>query len=489
MAAGDPLRRLVAAFALAGSACTAAAQALPDPAEPPEPAPVVRRVDDRRPAQPTTVQIAGQGIELSGSWEYGDEQRQEFDLDPQRARDRRVRGHEVKLEAKAQLGAQLTAFVQLVALHETRKTEGTLQSQRNQSLERGEAWLQWDRLGGSGFGLQVGRVPLIDRRSWWWDDDLDALRLRYDGGAWLLDTGLARTVARMSSAEAGIDPAERGVRRWFGNLRWKWSRRHTLELFWLQQQDRSGAPVAGTAWPAAGDADPDTSDLQARWIGLRAAGQWRAPAFRLDYWADAAWLRGREAATAEATSAAGVDVAGTTAQRRLRSHAWDLGATLALEAALRPSLTLGYARGSGGERSDALDTHFRQTGLHENKARLGGVKRLQMYGELLQPDLSNLAVGTVGAGVRLLGNSSIELVWHDYRQVVPDTTVAAARLSAQPEGLNGHLGRELGVAVALREWTWLELTLRWSRFSPGPAYAANRREPAHALEVGAELNF
>jgi alginate production protein len=486
MAAFKRLWRLAAACAVAGAA---AAQAQPGPAESAEAAPVVRRVDDRRPEQPTTVRLAGQAVELSGSWEYGDEKRQGFDLDPARARDRRVRGHEVKLEAMALVGPGITAFVQGVGLHETRKTEGAPQAQRKQALERGEAWLQWDRVGGSPFGLQVGRVPLIDRRAWWWDDDLDALRLRYGAGAVRLDTGLARTVARVSSAESGIDPAERGVRRWFGNLRWEWSRRHTLELFWLQHQDRSGVPTAGTAWPAAGDADPDTSDLQARWSGLRAAGEWRPQGLRLAYWADAAWLRGREAATAEAANAAGVDVAGTTVRRRLRSHGWDLGATLALEAVLRPSISLGYARGSGGERSDAVDTHFRQTGLHENKARLGGVKRLQMYGELLRPDLSNLGIATVGAGVRVLGNSSVELVWHRYRQVVPDATVAAARLSADPEGLDRRLGRELGVAVALREWSRLELTLRWSRFSPGPAYAADRREPAYALEVGAELNF
>jgi hypothetical protein len=75
-------------------------------------------------------------------------------------------------------------------------------------------------------------------------------------------------------------------------------------------------------------------------------------------------------------------------------------------ARLRPSLTLAYARGSGGEDSATRDANFRQTGLHENKARLAGVKRLRRYGELLQPDLSNLAITTLGSGIRWLGNSS-----------------------------------------------------------------------------------
>jgi hypothetical protein len=176
-------------------------------------------------------------------------------------------------------------------------------------------------------------------------------------------------------------------------------------------------------------------------------------------------------------------------QRAVRGQAVDLGLSWTLGLPLRPSLTLAYARGSGGADDGTQDRNFRQTGLHENKARLAGVKRLRRYGELLQPDLSNLAVTTLGTGLRLLGNSSLELVLHRYRQAVPAARVAGARLSAVPEGLRPALGREIDLFLAVREWSWLELTLRWSRFEPGAAYAPNRRDPAQALELGAALNF
>ncbi len=445
-----------------------------------------RRVDDRRPSQPYRLWLGTTPVDLTGSWEYSDEARRNFDLDTRRARNRRVREHEIKLEARAGLGPDLSAFVQAVALRETRTTQGTPGRQRTHEWQRGEMWLQWDRIGGTPWSLQVGRVPLLERRSLWWDDDLDALRLRYAAGAWRLDTGIGRPVARASSADSGIPPDQRGVWRQWGQGGWTWAPRQQLEAFWLIVADRSGVPAVGSS--LATNADPDTSDLRGHWWGLRASGEWRGiaanPASRLSYWADAVQLRGRETLTAFSNN-----VAGASHTRRLRSWALDTGATFTLGTVFRPSLTLAYARGSGGENSATLDANFRQTGLHENKARLAGVKRLRRYGELLQPDLSNLAITTLGSGIRFGGNSSAELVLHQYRQVVPATAVAAARLSADPLGQHRRLGRELDLVIALREWSWLELTLRWSRFEPGPAYAGDRRDAANALELGAALNF
>lgn len=448
----------------------------------------VRRVDDRRPEQPATVTLWGKPVELSGSWEYSDERRRNFDLNLARDRNRRVREHEFKLEAKLLQGTDFSAFVQAVGLHEMRRTQGTLEPQRSKALERGEMWVQWERLGGSAWALQVGRVPLIDRRAWWWDDDLDAARLRHAEGPWRLDTGIGRTLLRVSSADSGIAPAERGVLRHWGQAGWTWAPRHTLEGFWLMTVDRSGLPAEGSAWNPT--LDPDSSDLRGRWLGLRASGEARyAGGSRFSYWLDAARLSGREKRTAFSTAGNGAVSAGKTGQRRVRGTGLDLGATFAWGVPLRPSMSLGYARGSGGENSDTLDANFRQTGLHENKARLAGVKRLRRYGELLQPELSNLVVATAGTGIRIPSNSSIELVLHRYRQVLPSATVMGSRLSQAPLGVDIHLGREVDLFIALREWSWLELTLRYARFTPGAAFVANRRDAANTLEVGAAINF
>jgi alginate production protein len=444
-----------------------------------------QRVDDRRREQPFTLNAFGVPVELGGGWEYSYERRDDFDLDRANARNRRVGEHEFKLEARARPGAYTEVFAQVKGLYETRRTQGSAAT-RNKALERGQTWVQWSQLGGTPWALQAGRVALLDRRSWWWDDDLDALRLTYRSEVLRLDTGVARELARKSSADSSIAADARGVTRWFGQARLEHRPRHALEAFWLVARDSSSQPAAGTVFASEDDTDP--SDLKGQWFGLRASGDWReAGAPRLLYWADAAMLRGREIATAFDEDASGNPLAAGSALRRVRGHALDVGVSAIFDAPLRPSVTLGHARGSGGERSASLDANFRQTGLQENKARLAGVKRWQIYGQLLQPELSNLRVGTVATGIRVLGNSSIELIAHRYRQDVASTELPGARLAAEPSGASRDIGRELDLVIAVREWPLIEFTFAWAHFKPGAAFV--ERDAARSVELGVTVNF
>jgi hypothetical protein len=456
--------------------------ALSSPAQQPAPSaasePATAPRDDRRPDRPLSFDLAGTPVQLGGQWEYTDERRTNFDLDGTRARDRRVREHELKLELRALIDERTQAFAQIVGLHETRRTQGNGR-EVTRTLERGPMWWQRERLFGTPWALQIGRVELLERRAWWWDDDLDAVRLRYRGSPWQLDTGLARELGRSTSGEDGIAPQQRGVLRWFGQASWLWAPRQAVDAFWLVQHDGSSQPTAGQTFADEDATDP--SDLGAQWVGVRASGQWRPDnGMRLAYWADAAWLRGRERLTAFQEQAGGGLVAAGTTSNRVRGNAVDVGATLTAPLPLQPSLTAAVARGSEG---------FRQTGLQENKARFAGVKRWQRYGELLQPELSNLAVTTLAAGVRVLDNTSIEIAAHRYRQVRAADGVRGARLSADPEGTNRSLGREVDLLVAVRESKRVEFHFKASHFKPGAAYAPDRRDSARAVEIGVTVNF
>ena len=108
---------------------------------------------------------------------------------------------------------------------------------------------------------------------------------------------------------------------------------------------------------------------------------------------------------------------------------------------------------------------------------------------MLDPELSNLRIATLGFGLRGLSNSSAELLLHDYRQPVASTRLAGSRLSQAPVGLNRGIGREIDLLFALREWRHVELTLLLARFRPGAAFAADRRDPANMIEIGATLTF
>ncbi len=473
--------------ALAQSVAPVVVDAAQESQAPTRPAAASLRPDERRANNPVTVQFLGRPVELGVSYETSLEQRRDFDLDATRQRDRDVLDHELKLDARMRVNDSLMLFAQVVGLADRRKSRRDGSAQTTRAVERGQFWLLAERLGGHPLAVQAGRLPLIERRSWWWDDDLDAVRLLYTPGPWRVETGLARELAGVSSATRGVDPERKGVTRWFGQSTLRWAPRHALEAFWLMANDASGAPAPGTLFV---DGREDANDARLRWIGARASGEVRwASNHRWTYRADAALLRGREARTAFDTTPDDLLSAGNTSTRRVRGHAWDVGTQWVLPGDLRPTFSLGVAQGSGGERSATQDHNFRQTGLQENKGRVAGVKRVRYYGALLDPELSNLRIVSAGAGVRLLQNSSIELLAHQYRQRQASTRLAGSRLSEDPLGVNPKIGHEVDLYVAVREWRNVELTLSLSSFRPGAAFATNRRQAAHAVELGVALNF
>ena len=431
-------------------------------------------------------------VELRFGYEATAERRLNFDLNAARNRDRRTVDQEAKFGLRWQPAEHWWLMAEAAWVQESRHQPATGVRDRREAHERGELWVMTDRFLGLPVAWQIGRVPLAERRAWWWDDELDAMRWVIAGSDWRLDTGFGRELARSAGDEPHLDPAQRGVWRWFGQARWDWRAQQRLEAFWLVVDDGSGRPLPGQRVAAT---DLDVEDARLTWLGLRASGRgprWAAiGAPRIEYWADLAWLEGHRWTTAFGSAAGdGARPAGASQRRPVRGHAWDLAVQARwTDLPLQPGLALAWARGSGGAPGDPVDRTFRQTGLHENKTRFNGVKRLERYGQLFDPELANLEVRTLGTGVRLGSSASVELVWHHYRQRLAQPGVVGARLSQAPAGLQRGLGQEVDLFFAWRESAQWELTLALSRFWPGPAYAANRRDPAQAVELGAAFNF
>lgn len=446
-----------------------------------------QRPDERRAAKPLTSELFGRPVEFGLRYEIGAERRHNFDLDSRRQNDREVLDYELKFDARLRASDSVTLFLQGIGLGDRRKSLRDGSARIERSFERGQTWLQVEGLRGLPLSVQAGRVALIERRSWWWDEDLDAVRLLFTPRNWRVETGLARELARISSSASDIDPDAKGLTRWYGNASVRWAQRHTLEAFWLVANDHSGAAPSGALF--APDSE-DPVDAKLNWFGLRSHGELRFESkHRLIYRADAALVRGEESRTSFAETAAGPLIAGATSTRPVRGYAWDLGAQWILPGAARPTFSLGVAKGSGGADDGTQDHNFRQTGLQENKSRVGGVKRMRYYGELLDPELSNLRIVSAGFGLRFLGKNSVELLLHQYRQEQASTRLAGSRLSVDPAGLNRDIGSEIDFFIALREWRHVEVTLNLSRFQPGAAFAADRRDPAYSAELGVALIF
>ncbi len=150
----------------------------------------------------------------------------------------------------------------------------------------------FDRILGSSFGVQVGRKNFKETREWWWDDDLDAVRLYFDRAGWHAELGRARELAWVSSLQDGIDQEQQDVVRTLGRVSWLWAPRQKLEAYFLHADDRSGSAPVGTRLDEALE---DPGDARLTWYGLPAIGSrdfGRRGA--VEYWADWAAMTGDE---------------------------------------------------------------------------------------------------------------------------------------------------------------------------------------------------
>lgn len=450
---------------------------------------LARRPDERRRASSRVIQLVGQSFTVGGEWEVTHESRRNLDLDRFRPGDRGRLDQELKLEASTTVGAESTLFLQLVGVSEieTRRDNGPKES--TGALERGQMWLFVPQPGGLPFDLQLGRLSLIEARSWWWDEDLDAARIFFGGEHWAVEAGISQQLFPVSTAERGaIHPERKDLARVFGRAAWAWRKRHALEAYWLIARDHSGRPPSGITLH---ERRADESDADLTWLGLRAIGEERTAAgHRFGYWLDLARVSGRERLTDFDPAGSNRVVSDDSESRRVRGVGWDLGAKWSLPGKSRPTVWAGWAVGSGdGDGGDDTDHSFRQTGLEENKGRFGGVKRFRYYGELMRPTLANLDIRSIGASARFWERSSVDLVLHDYRQRQASDQLAASRLDQAPTGKHRALGQEIDLFLAFRESPAAEFTLSLATFRAGSAFGEHRGERAWFAELGMTLNF
>lgn len=128
---------------------------------------------------------------------------------------------------------------------------------------------------------------------------------------------------------------------------------------------------------------------------------------------------------------------------------------------LNPQLMIGFAMGSEG---------YVQSGIHSNKTYNRGQAQVHRYGYVFQPDLTNLAVGSLALGIRPSRKLSIDAGLHVYGQVRKSTTAPIARISGATTGDNRFLGAELSLVGAWRPSKKTKIEAGIGHFKPGSAY-------------------
>lgn len=386
-----------------------------------------RDVDD----QSRTPWRLGSRVLVGGRLESGWRQEGNYDLDDAVDRQDEWQTRMLVL-ASAELTSSVEAYAKVSLYRNARRRAGSVTADYEFDVQ--EAYAFAHRIGGSPISLQVGRQRFRDSREWFYDEYMDALRASAAVGGLTIEAAVAEGVLAGDVAQRG----RRDKRHVLGSLTRELGESGKVGLFVVSRDDRGPA-----------DDDP-------RWMGgtldlKHAAGS------RL--WALGAMRRGHRGATA------------------LGGWAGDVGGTLVLsDLTGTPSVSLAYAYASGdGVAGDGRDTTFRQTDLEDNSAKLGGLRRLAYYGELFDPELSNLQVLTAGGGLKPTRNLGIDVVLHRYVQTVLRRSLPSSAFDdLDGTGASGLLGHELDAAVTIRAGR-VDLDLGAGLFMAGPGLTTTRR--------------
>lgn len=383
-------------------------------------------------AAPETRYLLAPGLTFGAKAEIEAEMRQNFDLDDTTADDFTVLGPQLSLAFSYDPAPWIQAFVNFELSQDfiTDDEEFSRIPDDDTHLAARDAFIRL--IAPWGVSLQVGRQRFKDSREWLFDERLDAMRLVWQRGDLTVDASVSRqNLGDEDFLQDSTDTEE--FDNWLLHVRYDFHRKLHAAAYALYRDDRTV------------DAESPV------FYGVHLDGE---VANDLEVWLEAAHVRGED----------GND--------KIRGWGFDLGATYEFDYDIKPSITFGYAFGSGDNDSTGdVDESFRQTGLQDNAAKYNGVTRLKYYGEVFNPELSNLSVITAGVGIRPTPRSSIDLVYHQYFQhhlEARRTSDADIRIPAN--GLDRELGGELDLVAGYREIKDLDIELTVGYFFPGRGF-------------------
>jgi alginate production protein len=450
---------------------------------------LTEREDKRRPLDPRTIDVAGRPLVVGGEWEAGIVGARRFALGKSpREPDRVLFEQQLEIEGFYSFGPELSLFAQLQVIVEEDLLAHSIDEVSDQYVEIGELWVNSANVFGSDFSVDAGRIDFEDDRRWWWDDELDAVRVIWERETFEVQLAVGRDFAPSRSDHSYVEPENDRVVRWIGEASWDVGDAHGFELFFLHAEDHSRRERTGDV---VHEDREDDSDARLTWLGARAMGAFDlGNDHLLGYWLDAATVHGRERIVDWEDVSPRHAAAGDVSRRDVAGWGVDLGVNWMLPGPLEPRLFAGYAFTSRDRTPESGDDRtFRQTDLQENEAGFGGVEHYPHYGLLLEPELSNLRVLTLGAGISVFESSSLDLVYHYDRLVAPAEELRDSLLEIELNGRDRDLGQELNLVLSLEEWERFELHLAAAAFRAGRAFGEDHGKWAYGGGVVLKYAF
>lgn len=329
--------------------------------------------------------------------------------------------------------------------------------------------------------LKLGRMEFVSISEWWvwWDEELDAISLESSYGDFDLLLGVAREQARENTDADFIDPEINGIKHVIASLSWTFADDQSLNVYYLDQADNSSSFDVGEFE----DFDRiDEEDADLRWTGVSYLG-----GFDLD-------RVGEIEIELHATRVSGdetlyefddpSDELSEVVDKEKRSVSGSAQGYLVswTPASLDDwTFILGKARGSGDSKpGDNRNKSFIQNGLQGEA---------EVYGELYQPELSNMSINTLGVEWEIYDGIELALLSYRYRQEKPSDEIRDVSIDVDPDGLDRDLGKELDLVLTVETYDGLELILVAGEFEAGEAYGVLEGETSRYLSFELVYEF
>ncbi len=285
----------------------------------------------------------------------------------------------------------------------------------------------------------IGRRNFEDNRHWLYDTSMD-------GGVVLLKYGKFRveaSVGRESWVDGDLLDNEQTTR---------------INTYMLYTRYRGIEDIQLAGYTIFRD-DRDGEEGRPLWVGVSSQGM---VSENFSYWTELAYMTGEDEMS-----------------RDFSAYAFDVGGTYRFTGLpLNPNVTLGFALGTGDGNPDSNKSNeFRQTGLQSNEIKFAGVSEFKVYGEALDPELSNLKIFTAGLGIRPAHNVSVDFVYHRYwlDEIAdePRNSALTALMNQDDTQQSKDVGSAFDIVIGFRSLFGIRrlgVDLRAGVFFPGDAF-------------------
>ena len=416
------------------------------------------RIIDRDAPPQTEVQLRPL-LKFGGRAEFSYDVRRNFDLKDGVADEDSTIEPFLSLAAAFKPNEKFKSFLEMRLFREIAVREKRLPKKRRRNeLEISQAYLLFKDIVKHS-SLKVGRQRLRDEREWYYDKRLDAARIAYKYHELALDFtfGLEGAIDK----DLLNEETDRRVDDYLLELKYPVTKKIDVALYNIFRYDHSA------------DA------RRPYFVGLHSQGEIIE---NLKHWLELAYTLGQETRISRSR--------GTERTFWFRGLGFDVGADYQFKLPWKPGLALGYAFGSGdNEPNDGDHRGFRQTGLQNNSTDLNGLSSVQYYGELFDPELSNLMVFTAGSGIKPFQKASVEVLYHSYLQHRPANTIKESNLLTDPSGRSRRLGNEIDFVIALEDIKKFDVQTIFGLFLPGQAFPQESDNPAFFSELKLRYNF